>query len=266
MSDIRRWELSSLELSVLLAGLGRDRLPVPLTWRSTARTRDELQHRRRIAASRVDDPALREAASVLVHGDRRVTACGLEASEQSVRIHASVRGSRGVLVVQHASPDDASTDGDMTVSALPASAIPRAFAAALPTAPPGRAERCSVERAALSASSRSVLENSARADYRRTVRGLLAKPLARFGDILVGRSSRDDAPIDHVDVGAVWIDVQGDGRYLVTGTDTLTLAPASTEDIAALIAPALRRPEGPPSGPGITSVRGAPRRTDAGRG
>ncbi|GGF98382.1 hypothetical protein GCM10007304_10490 [Rhodococcoides trifolii] len=208
MITTSQWRFTALEFVVLWGTTRQDRLPFPFTWRAHVATADELAGQR-AAAVRTTDDGLATALNVLSNAELRVQTFGFVDGEPGAMLHAATVGSQAVVAKQ---------ESDEIVVELMSSSdvIPRIT---LPPMAPGR------ERGGTVATSTNVMTDSN--DDRHRLTRLLNRKRSGGGELLVGTSTRADCCIDTIAGGFTWIDVEGDGRYLLTGTDPASVTPAT---------------------------------------
>ncbi|MGB3772076.1 MAG: ESX secretion-associated protein EspG [Rhodococcus sp. (in: high G+C Gram-positive bacteria)] len=234
------WDLTSLEFSVLLNNLGRDRVPFPFSWWAPVRTADELGVARRDAENRVADDSLADSVGLLHdQGGLHVTVCGTDASDRRVRVRAamSADGARAVVVHQDPGPSP-DRGGAIHVAAVTARAVAATIAAALPLGKPGALPASSVGRAELLAGPDSYLHGSAGDDDRHRVSSVLNGSRDGLGEVVLGRAVDVDGPLNVLE-GWRWVDVVGDGRYLLTASDVVGIEPATPAAMTSALVDAI---------------------------
>ncbi|QCQ92359.1 ESX secretion-associated protein EspG [Rhodococcus sp. SGAir0479] len=231
-----RWRFTGLEFQVLWRHLGLDRLPYPLRYRPAAETQDELDRRRREAATsalaRVTDTLYLQLA-VLAEPTVRVEVFGFTGAQRTpVRMHAGIGGGRGVLAVQVPGPDT-DTGGDVVLHAAGASRIPDAIAAALPAVPPGAMAPLRFRRSDLQAGRGTVLAPAGATGIRHDALALLKRPRTGLGEITAfAGAAYDSRPTDD-GVALHWMDYADDGRYTFREATDIAVTPASETQLAA---------------------------------
>lgn len=216
MITTTEWRFTALEFVVAWSAMRRDRLPFPFTWRADVATADELE-RQRAAAARTIDDGLATALITLANADLRVQTCGFVDGRPGALLHAATSGSHAVVAVQHA--DEIAVE--LVTSTELVSRI------TLPPMNPG------TERSGTVTTSTALMNNSN--DDRTRLTRLLQRKRSGGGELLVGTSTRADCCIDTITGGFTWIDVDKDGRYLLTGTDPATVTPATDAAVTSLV-------------------------------
>ncbi|WP_305092545.1 ESX secretion-associated protein EspG [Prescottella sp. R16] len=218
-----RWRFTDAEFHLLWTRLGRDRLPYPLRYSPSAVFEDEFEaHRRATVAAvlpRVTED-LHHRLTVLAEPDVRIEVAGWSGSgAEPVRMHAGIRGSVGVLAVQTAV-------GDVHLSDVAAAALAGAIAAALPRSVAGSRPVLRFRRDELETGG-PLLAPAGAVGGRDAARALLAGRRTGIGEITVFTGPSYDSRPTADGTGLHWIDVDGDGRYLMHGDPDATLEPAT---------------------------------------
>ncbi|WP_181762816.1 ESX secretion-associated protein EspG [Rhodococcus spelaei] len=234
--------MSALEFDVLWGLLGRDRLPYPLQCRGAADTADDHHSARRDAARRIRpmlDEGLYGAFTILLAPTVRVEICGFHGHGHGhglatvVRAHAGVRGERATLVRQEPGVD-LESGADVVLSSLPSGQLPERIVESLPAA------RRGARRGAASAGPSRRVGTDGPLMVSATRRGpeeerdeFFDRPRTGLGEIGVFAGPAVDwrpTADGHV---VHWMDFEGDGRYLVRGTDIVSALPVGGDDIAS---------------------------------
>lgn len=254
MTGAHTWHLTSLAFAVAMERVGRDRVPFPFTWTTDARTAETLLARRSEARRQADDAALLSALSLLSSDEQQITACGTGESDRPVRLRAAVAGEFGVVVAQDPGPS-ADRGGDVHVHAVSRSALVPTLVSVLPRVAAGRIASSTAARADLVGAPASYLHGSTGDDDIRRAMAVLDAPRAGLGEVVVGYASAVDGPLAARD-GFRWIDVPGDGRYLLISGDQVSVRPADLHAITSALDDAMRRAvDGDPHGEALRAAR-----------
>lgn len=246
----RAWSLTSVDLAVLMERVGRDRVPFPFSWTTAARTAADLRAERRGSDARIDDPALLAAAGLLADTGPHLTVCGTGTASADrhlrVRIRAALASpstpdgsARAVVVVQRPALGS-DHGGDVRILSVTPGSVGRVVAEALPTVTAGTMPLMRLARTSLLTAPPSVLHDSVAVDVRARVAAILDGPRTGLGEIVVGRATLADGPLEPVG-GCRWLDVPGDGRYLLDVADIVAVRPATIDALAGAIDRALER-------------------------
>lgn len=219
------WHLTPDQFALAWARTDGDRIPYPLAVRASARdTAERAAQQPALDAwcARVLDADLSAALRVLAKPEIRVEVSGQAAAP--VRILGAVTGDVAVLAVQE--PGSAEDRGG-TVHVQVGST--KRFAAQvfsrLPAHPPGTGDRLSALAARVREDSRDLVTApvAGPSDAAR-IRRLLQRARTGIGQILVA-AGNTETPTGVLS----WIDVTGDGRYLVHAAHRVDIAPATSE-------------------------------------
>ncbi|MFC9895179.1 ESX secretion-associated protein EspG [Nocardia sp. NPDC127579] len=222
------WTFTPDEFAHLWRETELDRHPYPLRILETPRTEDaahQLRLRLEQRLPRGGDPDLSACLRILAAPHTRIVAIGGgHTPGTELRLLACVVYDRAVLAVQEPGTR-ADFGGRVHISIGRSDKIGTRIAARLPKTPaghePSRAAAASAVRDAESATPHPGAS---------PIRKLLLKPHSAEGHIRIEpRLDRDEPtpPIHYT-----WIDVRGDGRYLIKAGDTVHIVPASAEQLA----------------------------------
>ncbi|WP_431949458.1 ESX secretion-associated protein EspG [Nocardia lijiangensis] len=206
-----------------------DRHPYPLRILETPRTEHEAEALRTQLTRRLPlgaDPDLSACLRILADPHTRIVAIGgAHTPNSELRLLACTVYDRAVLAVQEpgARPD---FGGRVRISIGHASKLGSRIAALLPKTPAGREPA----RAATAAAVRDTETVFATQPTANPIRKLLLKPHTAEGHLRIEARLDRDEPVPAIHY--TWIDVQGDGRYLIKAGDTVHIVPASPEQIA----------------------------------
>ncbi|MET7767325.1 ESX secretion-associated protein EspG [Nocardia sp. NPDC005366] len=206
-----------------------DRHPYPLRVLETPRTEDAAEKLRIRLAERLPrggDPDLTACLRILAVPQTRIVAIGgAHTPGSEIRLLACVVFDRAVLAVQEPGvrPD---FGGAVRISIGHSNKLGARVAALLPKAPAGR-------QPARTAATAAVRDSEAVTPHPSVtpIRRLLLKPHTAEGHIRI--EPRLDRPEPAPPIHYTWIDVAGDGRYLIKAGDMVHIVPASPEQIGA---------------------------------
>lgn len=222
------WTFTPDQFSYAWESTGLDWHPYPLSVWPTAQTEDErAQHLRELKpwAERAVTADLEVAFRILAQPDLRITVFGLEGPDESrpIRVLAASEGRTGVVAAQQEG-----RHGKVWVSLGQLNTLLLRTVASIPPEPagrePARTERLSeVQRDGRDVIVSSVTTKSGAAQ----IRQLAAKPRRRTGNVLV--ATRLSEGIERPDRILSWIDVEGDGRYVIRAREEVDVIPATRE-------------------------------------
>ncbi|MCW4354389.1 ESX secretion-associated protein EspG [Hoyosella sp. YIM 151337] len=203
------WTFTGAEFSVLMHSVGRERLPYPLQYvapEMMPADRDAMFARARQVVQQTLCHDFEEAVACLVAPQlqiQSVTFVSVGGRVRKLRALAALRGSRAIVVVQQPGESEQS-GGDITLRRIAHNDIPAQVARTLPASEPGR--------------TRGVVGTVAEAaalPQQRGARAFFAKERCATGEITATTGVDRGARALTTDRGFCWIDVVGDGRYLV---------------------------------------------------
>ncbi|WP_067475497.1 ESX secretion-associated protein EspG [Nocardia amamiensis] len=224
------WTFTPDEFAHIWREADLDRHPYPLRILETPRTEDEAEKLRSILAERLPhgrDPDLSACLRILAEPHTRIVAIGgAHRPGSELRLLAAAIYDRAVLAVQEpgSNPD---FGGSVRVSIGHSAKLGQRIAALLPKTPPGKEP----PRVASGDAVRDQETVPARRSAAPRIRKLLLEPHTAEGHIRI--EPRLDRPAPPPPIHYTWIDVQGDGRYLIKAGDEVRITPASSEQIAA---------------------------------
>ncbi|MFC9895137.1 ESX secretion-associated protein EspG [Nocardia sp. NPDC127579] len=228
-----RWEFTPDEFSYVWSvetGLDRRPYPINMAHRGTVRSEndwDKLDLAERLP--RNADPDLTgaltlcarsDATSITVSGDR-YTPDGR--SEEAILAFGAVHLVWGTVLI--AGPCD------VTVIACHARNVPGLLVNAIGTAPQGRLAVMREPREAVLYDDPNRWQPSETARRAATLRRTLHRPIDARGFITV--TVAPEEPMSPPTRHRTWLDFTGDGRYLLTTSSDLTLAPVTDQSLAA---------------------------------
>ncbi|MCM6777617.1 ESX secretion-associated protein EspG [Nocardia sp. CDC159] len=222
------WSFTPDEFAHIWRETDLDRHPFPIRILESPRTEDEAAALRRNLQERMplrSDPDLSACLRILAQPHTRVVAIGGSHTPGSeIRALGAAVYDHAVLAVQEPgrSPD---FGGRVTISIGHSTKLGARIAALLPDTPPGREPARSAPAGAV----RDEETVRGTAPLAPRIRRLLVKPHTAEGHIRIEpRLDRDDPPPA---VYYTWIDVAGDGRYLIRAGDDVHVVPASAQQI-----------------------------------
>ncbi|WP_225727023.1 MULTISPECIES: ESX secretion-associated protein EspG [unclassified Nocardia] len=224
------WTFTPDEFAHIWRETDTDRHPYPIRILETPRTDTEAEKLRTQLAERLPlggDPDLTACLRILARPHTRIVAVGGgHRPGTELRMLACAIFDHAVLAVQEpgGSPD---YGGRVRISIGHSGKLGVRIAAMLPQTPPGH------EPARAAATSAVHDDGDRTADQRaaQLIRRLLLKPHTAEGHIRI--ESRLDQPTPQPPVHYTWIDVKGDGRYLLRAGAEVHIVPAAAEQIAA---------------------------------
>ncbi|WP_072805050.1 ESX secretion-associated protein EspG [Rhodococcoides yunnanense] len=233
----REWTLAGLEFRILMERSGRDRLPFPLQFRpnvDSAADYHRQRHQANTRATDISDADLRTAFHVIVEPDYRIEMVGhtrTGSGYTKLRAHAAVRHDLGVVLLQQPGVDDA-TGGDVAVRLVEYHRAPGLVLASLPACGAGRQRRLDVRRPVGDSQNR-LLRTATRTTDEEQFELLLGRERSSAGEILVCPGSSVDGRPDDTTIGFQWVDVAGDGRYIVLHGSTVSIVPAAVDELVS---------------------------------
>ncbi|MFD1811354.1 ESX secretion-associated protein EspG [Rhodococcus gannanensis] len=226
-----------MEFDVLWRLFGRDRLPYPMAYRSSAESADAEQRARGGAAQSLRsgvDGTLQGAMSALLEPELRVEVCAFTGAGLTsvTRVHAGLRGGSAVVVRQLPGAD-VDSGGDVRIAVVPRTRVSNAVIAALPSADRGTGRRLVAEPERGNGSLMRPVAGRGTPD---DVRAFFAQRRLGIGEIGVHPGPAVDwRPTDDGGVFQ-WIDV-ADGRYLVNrADDVVEVLPAGAAELGSQLA------------------------------
>ncbi|MFC4375338.1 ESX secretion-associated protein EspG [Nocardia halotolerans] len=218
------WHLTPDQFALAWARTDGDRIPYPLAVRASARDSAERAAQQPALdawCARTLDPDLSAALRVLAKPEIRVEVCGR--SGVPVRMLGAVAGDIAVLAVQEpGSTED--RGGPLHVQVGATKRFAAQVFARMPGQPMGMATRLAAPAARVREDSRDLVTApvAGPSDAAR-IRRLLQRPRTGIGQILV--TGAEESPTGVLS----WIDVTGDGRYLIHAAHQVSVTPATSE-------------------------------------
>ncbi|KAF0845866.1 ESX secretion-associated protein EspG [Nocardia caishijiensis] len=224
------WTFTADEFAHVWRETGHDRVPFPLRLLETPRTEDEARRLRSTLDQRFvqgSDPDLTACLRIVAEPHARIVLVGGGHTPGSeIRLLACAVYDHAVLVVQEPGtrPD---YGGQVRVSIGHSAGIGARVTACLPDTPPGREP---AREAAAEAVRDEETVIAAHPSVPRIQR-LLRRQHTAEGHIRIETGLDRETPSPPVHYS--WIDVAGDGRYLLRVGETVHVVPASTGQLAA---------------------------------
>ncbi|MFC8043686.1 ESX secretion-associated protein EspG [Nocardia sp. NPDC057353] len=223
------WRFTPDEFAHVWRETDSDRVPYPLRILETPRTEDAAEKQRVELTARLPhraDPDLTACLRLLAAPHTRIVVIGGGPKPGAeLRLLACAVFDHAVLAVQEPGRKP-EFGGAVQLSIGHTNRLGARIAQALPPARPGRLPA----RAAAVDAVRDE-ETLALPPAARLIRRLLLQPHSAEGHIRV--EARLDRPDPPAALHYTWMDVEGDGRYLIKSGDTVHLVPAGTEQLAA---------------------------------
>ncbi|MGW5575777.1 ESX secretion-associated protein EspG [Nocardia thailandica] len=224
------WTFTPDEFAHVWRETGQDRLPFPIRLLESPRTADDAARLRLRLDERLPpggDPDLAACLRILAEPHTRAVLIGGGHTPGSeIRLLAATVYDRAVLVVQDPGPR-ADYGGGVRISIGHTADIGARVTACLPRTPGGR-------EAAREAGAEAVRdEETVLAAHPAVprIQRLLRKPHTAEGHIRIETGLDRDTPTPPVHYS--WIDVEGDGRYLLRAGETVHVVPAAPAQLAA---------------------------------
>ncbi|MFI5775580.1 ESX secretion-associated protein EspG [Nocardia sp. NPDC051570] len=224
------WSFDSEEFAALWYGPANDRMLYPLDYLSRfshvterdrywAEARHEYSEHGRLSWNEAD--LLRRAFTVLTAPEAWAEIHGVSDESGPVRVAAARHDRHAALALQFTRQ----THIELTI--IPAEQLPAHLLTLLPPCPPGTHPPEAFGAADLYPENQPVLRYSGESTPLQRYRRLVRRPATGAGVITVFRGPRHIGNRQPRKVGTLrWYDIDADGRYLETGTRTLTVRPA----------------------------------------
>lgn len=224
------WTFSADEFAHVWRESGQDRMPFPIRVLESPRTEYEAARLRAGLDHRLPgggDPDLAACLRIIAAPHARIVLVGgAHTPGSEIRLLACSVFDHAVLVLQEPGtrPD---YGGSVRVSIGHTAGIGARVAACLPDTPPGREPAREAETAAVRDEETVIATHPAVPRIQR----LLRKPHTAEGHIRIETGLDRDTPAPPVHYS--WIDVAGDGRYLLRAGETVHVVPAAAAQLAA---------------------------------
>ncbi|RMI33023.1 ESX secretion-associated protein EspG [Nocardia stercoris] len=217
------WSFTPDEFAHVWRGHELDRHPFPLRIRESPRTAEDAAALRRTLAARLPagaDPDLSACLRILARpASRIVTVGGGHTPGSEIRALGAVVHDHAVLAVQ-----EPNTVGRVDISIGHTNRLGARIVALLPDTPAGAEPAHSAPAGAVRDDAPSNSPTAPR------IRRLLLRPHTAEGHVRVetGLDTEDPEPPAHY----AWIDVEGDGRYLIRAGRDVHVAPTTAQQLA----------------------------------
>ncbi|WP_433726318.1 ESX secretion-associated protein EspG [Nocardia sp. CA-129566] len=223
------WTFTPDEFAHIWRETELDRHPYPLRILETPRNETEAEKLRAQLNERLpprSDPDLSACLRIMANPQTRIVAIGGgHGPGTEIRLLACAIYDRAVLAVQEPGPG-ADFGGRVRLSIGLSAKLGARIAALLPAVPAGHEPPRAAAAEAIRDEEVVVVAQRSVPSIRR----LLLKPHTAEGHIRI--EGRLDHPTPQPPVHYTWIDVKGDGRYLIKAGDTVHIVPASAEQLA----------------------------------
>ena len=222
-----RWNFTPDEFMHVWSETVLDRYPHPLRLMSAYRLLSDFEVAKAEIASRLrpgHDTDLSVALRIMAIAETRITITGEEGQPpQDIRMLGGSIGSTGVVVRQSHGPT-----GGVTITLGSAGDVPGRMVAALTNRPKGRLEPLTETFDRLRDSQAPLMSSaSSSKSTGMQIRRLLKSRRDCTGRIVVTRNANgpEHSPIDYVS----WMDITGDGRYLIRQGSEIEVIPCSED-------------------------------------
>ncbi|KZM69782.1 ESX secretion-associated protein EspG [Nocardia terpenica] len=234
------WSFDAEEFAALWFGPANDRMLYPLGYLSQfshvnerdlhwARVRCEYSEQGRLSWGEAD--LLRRAFAVLTEPETWAEVHGACDAAGPIRVCAARHDRHGVLAVQF------TRRPRIHVTITTADALPAALTTLLPRRPPGTRRAEAFVAADLYPERQPVIRYTGDSTPLERYRRLIRRPATGAGVVTVFRGPRHRGTRPPRKVGTVrWYDIESDGRYMETGTRTLTVQPADADALQSVCA------------------------------
>ncbi|MBB3036444.1 ESX secretion-associated protein EspG [Hoyosella altamirensis] len=231
---VKSWHVTALELSILLFSAGRDRLPYPLQHSlpnsDEGATREELATAKRRIEKQLSRE-LEEAALCLLEPEKYAQSVSFVRDGESAkkqRAIAAARGAHAGVAVQEPGASE-SHGGDVVLRLVPRAAAAQYVVASLPDTPAGLSRSVTGHTTVAKAAETLMPQRHPTHSDGVTAEMLFSRRRTATGEVIVGSGPTYSTRVNETDTALSWIDVDGDGRYLVRATgnsDCLSVLPA----------------------------------------
>ncbi|WP_025348508.1 ESX secretion-associated protein EspG [Nocardia nova] len=228
---------SAQEFEILLAAYGRDRLPYPIQFTTSATDFDDLRTQREAAVDTLltkHSAELVRAVEVLLDPEGRVESKGFGGPglTQVYRFHGAIRDESAAAVRQEPGPSE-ETGGDVIVTCCAAGQLAQHLVRSLPRRPAGTGAPIEVRRDDVIADRHRPVRRAYEPTLVERLDGLFKRPRTGLGEIRIHPGAAVDsrpAPAR----GFWWMDYE-DGRYYVRTGDPIIAKPLPPKAMATEI-------------------------------
>lgn len=232
-------QFSGLELVLLWESVGRDRLPFPLSVRLDVSTAEELDTLRRTTQDNLadlDNEYLQLALDALVNPFVSVEVCGFIGAkrETMLRMYGAV-GDRDAALMYQAPGPDHSSGGDVMIYLVRRDSLASLIASGLPDCAAGTRPGFSVYESDIDPEpGTSFLQRPNEVSAGERVRKFFRRRRTSIGEIAcLPGGGVDNRPGEGVSFH--WSDYEGDGRYIISRSDQVTIIPAGEAEMGQQI-------------------------------
>ncbi len=234
------WSFEDEEFAALWFGPANDRMLYPLHYLSRfghvnerdtywEQVRHKYSEQGRLTWNQAD--LLRRAFTVLTDPEVWAEIHGVSDQAGPIRVAAARHDRHAALAIQF------TRRPRIELSIVSSDRLSAVLAAVLPNCSPGRQPAQAFAAADLYPERQPVLNYSGESTPLQRYRRLVRRPASGAGVVTVFRGPRNRGGEQPRKVGAVrWYDIHDDGRYMETGSRTVTVQPADTPAIQAAIA------------------------------
>lgn len=230
------WVLSSAQFSALWAATGQDRIPYPFRISSALDDSDEYeaeQNAIRAEFSGYEHEELAGALSMIAEPEVRIEISGSqgEGPGSPVRMIGSIARRHAVVALQHPGPE-AHVGGDVAIRICEPDELVRQMISQIPAIEGGSMRGLTFQRDALAPAGLAVLRRPDAVSRGRAIAEILDRPSVGGGIATVRVGARH---CEERIGGVSWRDIDGDGRYLISGDDTISVQPGNSWDLIAVL-------------------------------
>ncbi|KAA0024991.1 ESX secretion-associated protein EspG [Antrihabitans cavernicola] len=229
-----RWTFTPDEFMHVWAETDLDRYPHPLRLMSAYRLLSDFEVAKQEIAGRLrhgHDSDLSVALRIMAIAETRITITGEEGiPPQDIRMLGGSIGSMGVVVRQCPGPT-----GAVTIVLGPADEVPSRMVDALTSRPKGRLAPMTETFDRVRDSQAPVMASAAaNKSAGMQIRRLLKSPRDCTGRVVVTRHANagTPSPIEYIS----WMDIAGDGRYLIRQSSEIEVVPCSDDYLVTELA------------------------------
>ncbi|WP_280336668.1 ESX secretion-associated protein EspG [Nocardia wallacei] len=233
------WSFDEEEFAALWFGPANDRMLYPLDYLSRfghvnerdrfwSRVRQEYSERGRLSWNEAD--LLRRAFTVLTDPEVWAEIHGVSDQAGPIRVAAARHDRHAALAMQF------TRRSRIELSITAADRLPERLTMLLPEQPPGTRPAQAFVAADLYPERQPILRYTGESTPLQRYRELIRRPATGAGVVTVFRGPRRQGLRPPRKVGTVrWYDIEGDGRYMETGSRTITVRPADTPTIRGAV-------------------------------
>ncbi|AEF41425.1 ESX secretion-associated protein EspG [Hoyosella subflava] len=230
----KSWNMTGLELSLLIFSAGRDRLPYPLQHplpgSDNGATREELATAKRRLERQLSHD-LEEAALCLLEPEKYAQSVSFVRDGATTKKHRAIvaaRGGHAGVAVQEPGASERH-GGDVVLRLVPRAAAAQYLVASLPDTPAGLSRSVTGRMSVAKAAETTMPKRLPTHRDGVTPETLFSRRRTAAGEVVVGSGPTYSTRVNETDTALSWIDIDGDGRYLVRSSgnpDRLRVFPA----------------------------------------